>query len=154
MYVLRTLHNIPFLSGTQVLPELEDHITCEISHSLPGCGHTFCQSCLEDWFNSTLAKHLQDHPNYRPNAPIPPHLLVLARHDPRIRAEIETLRGPKPCYTCPACRAPVKSKPVEVYALKKVTRTAAKALGESSPQRVLPARGEAHAGSSWDGFFP
>ncbi|EPQ56971.1 hypothetical protein GLOTRDRAFT_137422 [Gloeophyllum trabeum ATCC 11539] len=56
-----------------------------------------------------------------------------------------------PNYPCPVCRAPVKSRPVEVYALKNVAQTLGKAMGETCPREVLPPRGR---GREWDAFFP
>lgn len=30
------------------------------------CGHTFCQTCLSDWFSTQLANHMSFHPNWQP----------------------------------------------------------------------------------------
>jgi hypothetical protein len=73
--------------------------------SLSNCGHTFCQGCLTDWFNTTLAHHRS------------------------IGA-----RGMAP-YTCPSCRLPARTPPVQNFSLKRIVRLAAESRGESSPRR-------------------
>lgn len=62
---------------------------------------------------------------------------------------------PQPCYTCPTCRDPVKTAPIEAFSLKHVVRTVAQAEGETSPKRATshgtnPRRND----GPWDGFFP
>ncbi|KAI0291103.1 hypothetical protein BC826DRAFT_508323 [Russula brevipes] len=80
-----------------------------ISHfSLANCGHTFCQGCITDWFNTTLEHH-----------------------------RLSTARGPPP-YTCPSCRIPVRLPPVQNFSLKRIVRLAAESRGESSPPRPQP----------------
>jgi hypothetical protein len=123
---------------------------------LPDCGHIFCQTCLQDWFNTTLTHFLATHPHYDVNNPMRhlqafPHALQAAAYQQA------------PQYTCPTCRATVQNRPVEVFALKALVRTVATAAGESSPAKP-PAVMNLRAGKSrvhgvqtigpWDGFFP
>jgi len=154
---------------------LEDSISCEICtmkmwtpYILPECGHVFCQTCLSDWFSTTLGQHLTLHPNYILNPPLPQHLRHLAiqarsnPNNPHLRSQLEALvmqhrtvaQGPQPVYTCPICREQVKNKPVEDFALKSVVRTLAGVMGESSPTKKANGRGGANGRAGpWDGFF-
>ena len=113
-----------------------------IAHSLPECGHAFCQTCLQDWFGSAHAQFMAAHPGYNANLPL------YAYHQHQL---------PRPQYTCPSCREPVKNRPVEDFTLKALVRTLAAATGENSPQRKEPEklrRGVARPSGPWDGFFP
>jgi len=155
------------------ISKLEDHISCEICtiklwrpFILPECGHTFCQSCLEDWFNTTLAQHMVAHPNYNANAQNQslnslPRLIYdyLARNNVaqqdqlRLRAMFPHHGMPTPQYTCPTCRKQVKNRPVEDFALKSLVRAIAGAAGEPSPKK-LGGEPKTAIGRTWDGFFP
>ncbi len=75
---------------------------------LTNCGHTFCQGCLTDWFNTTLSQHIQS-----------------------------GTRG-MPAYTCPSCRHPARTPPVQNFVVKRLVRLVAESRGESSPQRPQP----------------
>jgi len=156
--------------------QLEDSLCCEICttkmwtpYILPECGHVFCQGCLTDWFSTTLAQHMTDHPNYVLNPPLPQHLrhlAIQARSNPNnhnLRLQIDTqitqyrtaAFGQSPVYTCPTCRKEIKNKPVEDFALKSIVRTLAGAMGEQSPTKKANGRGSGNgrAEGPWDGFF-
>jgi hypothetical protein len=110
---------------------------------LPECGHIFCQTCLQEWFSTTLAHFLATHPNYDANNPMR-HIQAFP-HLPR--------------YTCPTCRTTVQNRPVEVFALKAIVRTIAAAAGESSPAKAPAVMNHRRAQGvqtigPWDGFFP
>ncbi|KAJ7690647.1 hypothetical protein B0H17DRAFT_1064292 [Mycena rosella] len=154
-------------SGKVVLDaaQLEEHISCEICTStmwkpfiLSGCGHTFCAGCLVEWFGTTLAQHMTANPAWRSTNQPPYHLV-----NPRIRANpyiaaMIAQQGPQPEYTCPTCRSPVLTKPVEDFSLKAIIHDAATSAGESSPKDPVVAkrRGKAKAkavGGPFDGFF-
>jgi len=103
-------------------------------HSLPGCGHTFCQSCLQDWFSTNLSNHRHDFPTYNQNQ----------------------YHQPQPQYTCPTCRQVVRAKPAEDFVLKAIVRTLASGSGERSPKKYSsPTRTGVGAakGGPWDVFF-
>ncbi|KAN0135467.1 hypothetical protein V8E53_006746 [Lactarius tabidus] len=111
MVQLKASTNQNTLSGSA----LDEALSCEVCthpmwtpYLLANCGHTFCQGCLTDWFNTTLSQHLQS-----------------------------GTRG-MPAYTCPSCRHPVRFPPVQNFTLKRLVRLAAESRGESSPQRSQP----------------
>lgn len=126
-----------------------------------GCGHTFCLTCLQDWFSTVLAQHMNTHPGYVPNLPIPQHYRNLLR-DPNVplrdrRAAQRQLRDAydlkdHPDYTCPSCRVPVRTKPTEAFTVKNVVRAVAESQGDVSPRKPVP--GKARRDDPWDGFFP
>jgi hypothetical protein len=129
-------------------------------YSLPACGHTFCRSCLTDWFNTTLAQHLTAHPHYRP---LPPHPANMYQHSIALQQQILLQRHlheqqhPAPNYTCPTCREEVTVRPVEVFALKAIVRSVAGAMGTTSPRKPsanLRGPGKGGREELWSGFFP
>ncbi|PCH37292.1 hypothetical protein WOLCODRAFT_158012 [Wolfiporia cocos MD-104 SS10] len=147
---------------------LEDHIGCEIC-LLPmwtpyalSCGHTFCHSCLQEWFSTILAHHMDVTPGYNHlriaelNAQLrEPELPLQMRH--RIIALLSSIEAktPSPTYSCPSCRATATSRPSEVFTLKNIVRAIATAKGESPPKKPLPPNAApSGAGGLWDGFFP
>ncbi|KAF4621390.1 hypothetical protein D9613_000527 [Agrocybe pediades] len=157
------------------LHKLAENLDCEICtgrmwtpYILPDCGHSFCQSCLVDWFGTTQAQFLQAHPEQdgvRQNqAQQVTYLLhsiatnpALAQH-PHVREMVAHLVPPTPQYTCPSCREVVRSRPTEVFAFKNIARTISAAAGEENPEKAASSSRKAKvpaAGSSpWDGFFP
>ncbi|EAU91567.2 hypothetical protein CC1G_02056 [Coprinopsis cinerea okayama7 len=146
-----------------VLPydDLEDIISCNICtntmfvpYILSGCGHTFCQKCLIEWFDATLRNFLNANPHYNPNQPLGPHLAALLQQpqllmNPAAAAFIAAHSPPQPQYNCPECRAPVKSAPTENFGMKSLVQMVANARKEAIPPP--PARPRA---SVWEGFFP
>ena len=144
---LRNMHNknvdSPYVSYIHILVS---YLTRR-RNRLSDCGHTFCQPCLRDWFNTSLTQFLATNPHLR-------HMQALPQ---------AALYQQAPHYTCPTCRTTVKSSPVEVFALKALVRTIATAAGESSPKKP-PAAAQhgggmnraqgVHTPGPWDGFFP
>ncbi|KAJ7291166.1 hypothetical protein C8J57DRAFT_210905 [Mycena rebaudengoi] len=110
--------------------EMEDQVTCEVCDSkmwspfiLPGCGHTFCQQDLENWFATALKQHRTIYPQYDVNY-VPPG------NNPYYQPL------PAPAYSCPKCREPVRSKPMQNFALKPFVRSIASKTGETSPKKT------------------
>ncbi|THG94733.1 hypothetical protein EW145_g8087 [Phellinidium pouzarii] len=146
------------------LSDLEESISCEICTlkmwnpaTLTGCGHTFCEKCLHEWFNATYTRHVQTYPAFLAGPQIPEQYM---RHlnDPHVAAMVAEIRAnfvrrvPRPVYTCPTCRVAVRTRPVTVYTLKAVVRKVARLMGdgEGSPRRIV----NRAVGSIWAGFFP
>ncbi|OCH91786.1 hypothetical protein OBBRIDRAFT_505794 [Obba rivulosa] len=151
-----------------LLSALDDHVSCEICtckmwvpYTLC-CGHTFCETCLQDWFSTILAQHMNAHPDYDPR-PRALRAYLDALRNPGIpaqtRQQIEQAiaayraRHPAPQYTCPTCRLIIKDRPAEVFALKHVVHSVSAAQGEQPPKR-LPQKAALLGNGPWDGFFP
>ena len=124
-----------------------------VSLRLPGCGHTFCQKCLCEWFDTTLRNFLIAHPHYNPNNPMPgfTNLAAYILNNPAFANHpgLANRLPAQPQYTCPECRVSVKTRPVENFAMKEFVRMTVEAKdGHPPPTPPRP------RGSPWDGFFP
>ncbi|KAJ3712089.1 hypothetical protein DFJ43DRAFT_1167160 [Lentinula guzmanii] len=144
------------------MSKIEVSVACEVcmikmwTPYILECGHTYCQSCLQNWFSQTLVQHMTAHPNHNPNQP--PH-----------GAEMHLAYGqyyhymPQPQYTCPTCRKQVRNPPVENFNLKKVVRAVASVQGEASPKKAetgssqkqgkAKSKALAEREDPWSGFF-
>ncbi|KAI0684798.1 hypothetical protein BC835DRAFT_1387785 [Cytidiella melzeri] len=149
----------------KLLYEMDDITCCEIciarmwSPYILSCGHSFCKTCLMDWFSTAHAQHMQAHPEYNPHPPIlnrsleilqQPYLSPHQRRAVKNELLIEYNNIKKPAFTCPKCRDPVTTAPIECYALKHMVRTMAKWAkdGKTGQDDKTPQQG------IWDGFFP
>ncbi|KXN90144.1 hypothetical protein AN958_04634 [Leucoagaricus sp. SymC.cos] len=152
---------------------LEDGLSCEICtgrmytpYLLPDCGHTFCLSCLRDWFGTAHARFLQANPHWHQNtmngyiSRIQALLLPEYLAHPQLHFHLQQLQQPVPEYTCPTCRKRVYRRPVEVYALKSLVRTisAANRAGKGDIPLDQPFAERRHGhlvvADPWDGYFP
>ncbi|THU97654.1 hypothetical protein K435DRAFT_965376 [Dendrothele bispora CBS 962.96] len=105
--------------------DVDEHILCEVcsltmwTPYVLTCGHAFCGSCLESWFDRALRDWASRYPQF------PPHVLQAAH--------IARYGIPPPQYLCPKCRTAVSSKPTQDFTLKGLVGTIAKAKGEAKP---------------------
>ena len=97
-------------------------------HSL-NCGHTFCEQCVTDWFDSILQKEGS-------------------------RRECERIRSPE--YSCPKCRVCIKSAPVRCFVVKDIAIAMDQWTQESVSTSVEVAEVLQHARKKrmWDKYFP
>ncbi|KAF7790368.1 hypothetical protein EIP86_001323 [Pleurotus ostreatoroseus] len=163
----RAAKDAVILSKQRLLGELEEHITCDVcalkmwSPYTLSCGHTFCVDCLQQWFNTAVAQHMTAHPDWAPEHPVivqyrnalrQPNLPPQTRR--AIQHQIEQIQAgiPKPEFTCPSCREPVRRAPMEAFALKNIVKSVADAQGEASPG--LHGTGGLRRDQLWSGFFP
>ncbi|KAJ3749221.1 hypothetical protein DFH05DRAFT_1475965 [Lentinula detonsa] len=166
-----TLPNAASSKAHVPISEVEDSVTCEVctmkmwTPYILECGHSYCQSCLQDWFSTTLMQHMAAHPHYNPNQP--PHgaamYLAYGQHY-NYMPHLLGATVPQPQYTCPTCREQVRNPPVEDFNLKNVVRAVASVQGEASPKKAEAApsqrkgkeKGKALAKREdpWSGFFP
>ncbi|KAJ3912584.1 hypothetical protein F5877DRAFT_84657 [Lentinula edodes] len=165
-------HLLAASSSNDYMPisDVEDSVTCEIctmkmwTPYILECGHTHCQSCLQDWFSTTLVQHMATNPDYSINQPQPPYEADMYAAYPGF-AQHHYMRflsaaTPQPHYTCPLCRKQVRHPPVEDFNLKKIVRAVASVQGESSPRKEeagsnrRKGKAPAQREDPWCGFFP
>ncbi|KAH9840948.1 uncharacterized protein C8Q71DRAFT_854796 [Rhodofomes roseus] len=147
---------------------LQSDTTCTIcTHRLwlpyaLSCGHTACQTCIQEWFNEALIQHLDKNPHLEmPN--VQPYREALRNPElqgvdrDRVKAELTAVlqHYPPPRYTCPICRQVVKARPTEEVALRSIVWTVAEIQGEENPYKRIPEAGGSIHGNEgiWDGFF-
>ncbi|KAF5351920.1 hypothetical protein D9756_007459 [Leucocoprinus leucothites] len=137
-----------------------------IVNRLPDCGHTFCLSCLRDWFGTAQARFIQAHPHWHQNTmnAYVQRLQTILRPEylahPQLYHQLQQLQQPTPEYTCPTCRKQVYRRPVEVYTLKSLVRTISAADEEEKlnipPDQPYVEQRHGHlvVVDPWDGYFP
>ena len=91
--------------------------------ALAPCGHVACHSCLVSWFANEPGNpnHAAPHPTVDGNADA--GATAPGDPGPASRASMSTIRRKK---TCPHCRAIVRERPVEVWAIKEMVVTVVK----------------------------
>ncbi|KAL0946130.1 hypothetical protein HGRIS_012395 [Hohenbuehelia grisea] len=131
------------------IDQLDEQITCPNCRCtmwrpfiLPGCGHSFCYACLDYWFSLTLTQYLTVHPHYTfgvpqeeqfQSAPPSAHQNMLG-HQHNLAPPYSTeFSPPPPPYICMRCNAPVKTEPIDDFALQAIVKIVAEAKGEVEP---------------------
>ncbi|KAK1218613.1 E3 ubiquitin ligase [Marasmius sp. AFHP31] len=122
----------------KALGQVQQSITCQICldllykpYALAPCGHTACHSCLVNWFTS-----------------IPTHDGAPVGHRPH------TFYNRK--KTCPHCRAVVRERPVEVWAIKNIVSTLVQTglLSNLPPEQPQPQTAAANENKDpWHNIF-
>ncbi|KAI0795513.1 hypothetical protein C8Q75DRAFT_454629 [Abortiporus biennis] len=166
------------LSHKNLLSSMLPSLTCQIClyllhrpFTLAPCGHVACYSCLVSWFKSNGRVEAQEAgppPQPPPADPTPNEEGAvnnnaqppLPGNPTRARVNRATLYQKK---TCPHCRATVRDRPTEVWAIKSVVSSIAKSglvdeemipleLREGTLTNANNANGP--AADPWDDVFP
>ncbi|KAI6139549.1 hypothetical protein BKA82DRAFT_26396 [Pisolithus tinctorius] len=99
--------------GTQVSPL---HDTMQQPFTLGKCGHTFSHTCLQSWFQQSIANAMRNYGNIT----IPEYL----KNPPYSVGDINTIFMCKYIsyvfYTCPVCRTHITDKPTETRTLQEL----------------------------------
>lgn len=111
------------------------------------CGHSFCVTCLQEWFNTAYSNHLAKYPAYDPQQLIPATVRtqfsqgnISASTKRNLQSKVAGIfyktRGPK--FSCPTCRMRVHEPPMENLALKRIVSAIADAAQGGCPMRPPP----------------
>lgn len=123
--------------------------------SLP-CGHTFCETCIEEWFRKILTNYCDENEGWDPRSDLLESFLESLREPYHSELErnqmMHELRdlyvaSPKPTYTCPVCRETITSPPVRCIWAKELV--AELAQWEKEQEEVRGAHD-----APWELFFP
>ncbi|EIW79018.1 hypothetical protein CONPUDRAFT_91356 [Coniophora puteana RWD-64-598 SS2] len=127
----------------EALSTIEVHSQCHICmdllhrpYTLPGCGHTLCMSCLQEWFRQAPPADGETYDEEDPQ-----YLMYRTKH-------------------CPACRTKVSHRPVPCFVMNSIVATLEKAKAAaahtttgSSPAPPRSPSPPADA-DPWKGLFP
>lgn len=163
-------------ANKRLIDALDEQLSCDMCYekmwqpySLT-CGHTFCRGCLQNWFTAELAKYMGQNPGYNPDPPVPRQYRELLRRRDlqpfqrthlmrQIQQFYDTINHPD--YTCPSCRKPVTTKPIEAFTVKNIVTAVAEAEAAEARLQGKPAASSRRAGPSrarennpFGGFFP
>ncbi|EPS93076.1 hypothetical protein FOMPIDRAFT_117771 [Fomitopsis schrenkii] len=146
--------------------QMEDAISCAICTRVfrepyaLSCGHTFCQTCLEAYLDTKLARHIEDYPDFAGQIQELTHYRqVLQQNDEaggmrqQLLGELAAMEAalPRPEFICPACRSRVVSRPSQEIALRHASELISTYLGERGPEQ---GHGPVQRGDRvWDRFF-
>ena len=152
-----------------MLPPLTCQICLFLMHrpfALAPCGHTACHTCLVSWFSSHPAQEGQAPAPAVPNAQVPANPLpndivdnnnANPQNAPLPPADLRAIMRRK--KTCPHCRAIVRERPAEVWAIKDMVLNVVKS-GLIDNELVPPTlqheldTGEEVRGDPWTNIFP
>ncbi|KAH9931495.1 uncharacterized protein B0H18DRAFT_989628 [Fomitopsis serialis] len=107
------------------------------------CGHTFCQTCLEEYFDGIFAEHVVANPALDVPDVLPYHQALRQVNldeamRQQIRLELANVQAahPRPAYICPMCRTPVTSTPAQNFALRDISELVGHIRGERNPRQA------------------
>ncbi|KAF5342737.1 hypothetical protein D9758_015920 [Tetrapyrgos nigripes] len=114
--------------------DVEAHILCDVCEStmwspfiLTGCGHTFCEACLNCWFDETLKQWKVQNPQMT--------WVLQNNHFVNSLRSAGITEIPIPQYCCPKCRVKVLRQPAPNFSLKGLVELVAQANGERNENK-------------------